>query len=43
MRETVKEIIIFLLTLEILKKTDCYGENIRIRFRNKLNWVGDCG
>ncbi len=43
MWKTVKYSIIFLLTLEILKKTDYYGKNIRIGFRDKLNWVGDCG
>lgn len=40
MRKTVKGLIIFFLTLKNLKKTGNYGKNIRIGFRDKLDWVG---
>jgi hypothetical protein len=43
MWKTVKRLIIFAVALKILKKTGYYGKNIRIRFRDKLDWVGDCG
>ena len=40
MRKTVRWLIIFAVALKILKKTDYYGKNIRIRFGHKLDWVG---
>lgn len=40
MRKTVKQLIIFCVTLKILKKTDYYGKNIGIRFRDEFDWLG---
>ena len=43
MRKTVKWVTIFFVALKILTNTGCYGKNNRIRFRDKLDWMGDCG